>query len=262
VRKEVVRAVGSHLGRRRLASEPGVRDLIDRAVCHLLADGKHTSLLEDIYLRVRNKTAGALALLGDARAIGPLTERLRDERFQNPKLLCDTAVALGRLLAVLKADTSLAEEVRGAAVAELQRQLRDSPNDSVRQAAAQALGEAGAVETVEFLIERFRAAVRSGQEEFAKALKEAACALAPDRHDALTDLEKRIGRRWSQQRRKALLDATLDLKDRLLAARELGEYQDERGLKALAMTAAHPDVSPELRAVCEEAIARIQGAKP
>jgi HEAT repeat protein len=261
VRKEVIGAVGSHLGARRRRGED-VAALIDRAVRLLLADEKNSSLLEDVYLRVRNRTAGALALLGDARAVRPLAERLGDPQYQNPKLVQDTALALGRLMQTLReSGTEVPADDRAAAVAELARQWKESPNDSVRQAAARALGMCGAVERKEELIAAFRAALKAGQEDLAEALKEGVCAIDPAQAEHLTDLEKRTGRLWSQRRRHALLDGERDLDERLSAARELGEYRDTWGLKALRLTAGSPDTPAELRAACAEAIGQIEAGR-
>ena len=224
VRKEVVRAVGNHLGRRRQNGE-NVAALIDRAVRHLLADDKNTSLLEDVYLRVRNKAAGALARLGDARAIIPLVERLGDAQHQNPKLLQDTVLALGGLFQALReAGIAPEGEVRGRALAELSRQLQESPNDSVRQAVARAVGMCEAVELKAELLAGFKAALNSGQEELARAaLKEGLCAIDAGQAGPLRELEMRTGRLWSQRRRQALLDGERDPGERIKAAGEAGQ---------------------------------------
>jgi len=257
VRREVVRGVGNHLGRRRKTGED-VGLLIDRAVRHILADTKNSSLLEDVYLRVRNKAAGALAELGDARGILPLVERLCDSQYQNPKLVQDTVLALGRLFQSLRGEGTVVEkEVRRNTLAELSRQLQTSPNDSVRQAAARALGMCEAAELNDELLAGFKSALRSGQEELAQALKEGLCAIDPEAAGPLTELEKRTGRLWSQRRRQTLLDGERELGERLRAAGELGEYRDERGLKALRMTASNPDTPAELRAACEESIQKL-----
>lgn len=254
VRKEVVRAIGNHLGGRRQRGEE-VGDLIDRAVRHLLADKNNTSLLEDVYLRVRNKTAGALAQLGDARGVVPLVERLCDPQFQNAKLVKDTILALGGLLATLQKDAKAVDaQSKDAAVAELVRQLKASPNDTVRKAAAEALGLCKAVAVKDVLIEAFKAALQSGQEELARALKQAAADIDPEEDSRLTDLEKRTGTLWSQRRRQTLLDDERDVSVRLQAAQELGEYRDVRGLKALRMVAGSATVPPELRAACLQSI--------
>lgn len=257
VRKEVVRAIGDHLGRRREQGED-IGELIDRAVRYLLADEKNSSLLEDVYLRVRNKAAGALARLGDERAILPLIERAGDGQYQNPKLVRDTLLAIGSLLRTLRAGGTVIEaEVRKKVLEELSRQLRTSQNDSVRQAAARALGMCAAVELTEELLAGFAAALKSGQEELAQALKDGVCAIDPEQTAPLTALEKRIGRLWSQRRRQTLLDGERELGERLKAAVELGECRDERGLKALRMTVSNPDAPEALRAACEEAVRKI-----
>ena len=176
VRKEVVRAVGNHLGRRRRQGDK-VNEWIDRAVRHLLADGKNSSLLEDVYLRVRNKTAGALAQLGDARAVAPLIERIGDGQFQNPKLVHDTILGAGRAVPDAEGggDSRRGRSPRAAALAELSRQsCRRRRTNRCGQAAARALGLCEAVERKEELIAAFKAALTSTQEDLAVALKEGA----------------------------------------------------------------------------------------
>jgi HEAT repeat protein len=261
VRKEVVRAVGQHLGRRRSKGEE-VAGLIDRAVRHLLADEQNTSLLEDVYLRVRNKVAGALAELGDARAILPLVDRVCDPHYQNPKLVQDTVLALGQLCHSLRQEgKALSTEVRERVLAVLSHQFRSSPNDSVRQAAARALGHCAAVEFQKELLEGFKAALKSGQEELAQALEEGLCAIDPELANALSDLERRTSWLWSQRRQQVLLDAERNLEERLQAVSELGEFGDARGLKALRMTATHSEIPEKLRVACVEAISKIHASE-
>jgi hypothetical protein len=124
----------------------------------------------------------------------------------------------------------------------------------VRKAAAEALGLCKAVGVKEVLIEEFKAALQSGQEELARALKQAAAAIDPEKGPQLTNLEMRIGSLWSQWRRRTLWDDERDVSARLQAARQLGEYRDVRGLKALHMLASSAKVPPELSAACLQSI--------
>lgn len=54
-----------------------------------------------------------------------------------------------------------------------------------------------------------------------------------------------------------LLDDERDISMRLQAARELGEYRDVRGLKAVRMVASSATVPPELREACLQSIQQI-----
>src|SRR5262249_51266388 len=152
-------------------------------------------------------TADALANLGDGRAVLPLVERLADRRAQNPRLVQGTAGALGKLLQTLKqAGTPVDPGTRTAALAELARLVKTSPEDSVRQAAARALALCEAVEIKEDLLAAFREALRSGQAKRAHELKECLGAIDPKQAGHLADLLNRTSQLWSQQRRKILLD--------------------------------------------------------
>jgi HEAT repeat protein len=254
VRKELARAIGDHLGRR-LAESTANREEVDRAVTLLLGGEGQRSLLQDAYLRVRNKAAVALGKLRDSRGIAPLTALLRDN--DNPKLLQSAATALGELLG------SLPDEVRNGsdgaeAVSELLRQLHESSNDSIREAAVRGLGLARAVGTAGALWEVLNPALRRDQEGLAEATAEALMKFDSAFEKRIDELRGQIGRTASQQRRLMVLDDAKPLEQRIAAARELGEYRDRRGRQALQRTADNAEAPEELRQVARETLERLR----
>jgi HEAT repeat protein len=257
IRKEILRAVGGHFGRRR--ADPAAGPLIDEAVRLILAE---PSLLEDNYLRVRNKAAVALGRLGHRAAIGPLTRRLDDPLHQNQKLLVATLASLGSLLQAVRlesrTDAALAAD-RSLAIKAIRAKLDRSGNDDVRQAAARALGQSGDVSHLGHLLDLYREALRHVHEEMAEALREAAEALRPG-PELKADLARMVemhGRARSQRRREDVANPECPVERRVEAARELGEALDHRGVDALQRALSDPSASPELQEACRAALARL-----
>jgi len=255
VRKEVVEALGNHLGARRTIPGGVSADLLAEVVSLILSESPDRNLLRDEYLRVRNRSATALSQLGDARAIGPLTALLSEN--DNPKLLQAGAEALGRLLG------SLPEGVRGTeagqeAIAELVRLLVQSRNESVRESAARGLGLALASSAQAVLWAEYERALREDEEGIATATGLALVRISPENRRKVAERDDRLGREGSQRRRERMQDERRPLAERVQAARELGEIRDRRSRQMLQRIADDADEPEALRSACREALQQVE----
>jgi HEAT repeat protein len=284
VRKDVIVAVGLHFARRRGRGEEEARlaKEVERAVYNILAHDETPSLLEDVYLRVRNAAAGALARLGDRRAVMPLVERLQDSQYQNPQLVADTVTALGELVKDLLGRPAEGRQEEHAGVVELARQLHESPNDSVRRAAVRALADAVSAlpenaqladEALETLLKEHQNALIDGHWELANLIQEEALRAArarPQEKDSkvkprLKSGREKYGLQASQERRAALLRASgrqdgKGLEKRVAAARQIGEARDARGLGALQRALARKWEDTRLAEACAWALGEVLSA--
>jgi HEAT repeat protein len=251
VRKEVTRALGKQLGPRR-ADCP---EQVERAVELLLGGPVKRNLLQDAYLRVRNKAAEAIGRLGHVSGLGPLTVQMRNN--DNPKLLQTIATALGELLRSLGPEALQSPEGQ-AALAEMMAQLKQSRNDSVREAAALGLGRSGAVSVVDELGSLLEVALRCDQEGLGEALARAIGDLDGDSGARLAALQDALGHESSQRRRLAVLDDGLPMEERIRSANELGEHRDRRGQEVLERIAGNADADAALREACRRALERIR----
>jgi HEAT repeat protein len=254
VRKELARAIGQHLAMRRTTPFPPSTEELDSAVTLLLGGEGKRSLLEDAYLRVRNKTAVALGQLGDGRAIEPLTTLLHDN--DNPKLLQTGAVALGKLVGSLEASHAANSQVQHA-VHKLMEMLEKAKNDSVKEAAVCALGWTRNLQVIDTLWPLFELAVRNDQEDLHQITAEALSRLNPDMQPRIDVLCQQVGREASQTRRLTVLNENESLENRIKAAEELGQYRDRRGTVALTKVINNAESPPELIEKCREALERL-----
>jgi len=257
VRKAVAAALGEHLTRRRAAGDDASAD-VERAVGLILSGEGQRSLLQDAYLRVRNRAATAVGRLGDPRAVAPLTDLVKDN--ENPKLLQAGAEALGRLLGSVPAAVRDGPEGQ-AAVAELRRRLEDSENDSVQEAAVRGLGLARATSVADLLWDVLDRSLRADVEGMSQAATDALLAIDPEAVPRVARLVHQAGREQSQRRRLTVLNDAAPAEERLQAARELGEYRDRRGRQALKRTADNEAATPELREACRAALDQIRNGR-
>lgn len=255
VRKAVAAALGEHLTRRRAAAGDDPAADVERAVGLLLCGEGQRSLLQDAYLRVRNRAATAVGRLGDPRALAPLTALVQEN--ENPKLLQAGAEALGRLLGTLPAAVRDGEEGQ-AAVKELVRRLKESENDSVQEAAVRGLGLARAMTETALLWDVLERSLRADVESMSQAATDALRAIDPEAVPRVARLVHQVGREQSQRRRLTVLNDAAPVEERLQAARELGEYRDRRGRQALKRTADNEAAPPDLREACRVALDAIR----
>lgn len=255
VRKAVVEALGEHLVRRQAQPGDDPSADIDRAVGLILCGEGQRSLLQDAYLRVRNRAATTISRLADVRGLIPLTQLVVEN--ENPKLLQAATEGLGRLLG------SLSEAIRQStageeAVQTLLRTLNQSENDSVQESVVRGLGLARATVAVDLLWRILDESLRSDEESMAQTAAAALRNIDLAHAERIAVLEHQVSRRESQRRRLTVLGDMHSLEDRLKAARELGEFRDRRGTQALKQAVANEAFPQELREACKAALAEIR----
>jgi HEAT repeat protein len=205
VRGRLVEALGEQLGRPP-RDETAVRKALDLILT------PSPNLLEDPYRRVRNRTAAALARIGDPRGLRPLADLLATP--SDPKLVQAGAAALGRLAAQVPPDAP----DRSRAVDALLRVLERSDNASIRTAVVTALAAFRDGRAVPVLVEALRLALREGQPTLAEAIVKGLSSFGPEHGKRGRRLVRRHRLRRSRRRLARVLNTSLPLAERCRAA--------------------------------------------
>jgi HEAT repeat protein len=209
------------------------------------------SLLADRYRRVRNRTASALAKIGDERALRPLAHLLESD--PDPKLIQAVAAALERLAESVP--PTAADRTR--AVDALRHVLRRGGNVSIRTATVSALAAFRDDRVLPDLEKTLKQSLQEGQPTLSEATVRALAVFGPEHAKRGRRRVSRYRLGVSQRRLACVLNPDLPLEQRCWAAEALGETDAATAQEALRRLCETPQTPGELRASVLAALGRM-----